>query len=290
MKPFTRTSPAATIAAAELQRSLRRFISFDQGTCLAGVGVILVVYTWLHASQYLLLLAAVVGITAGVLGLGRRPLATGDLQMAVMWVAAAQWGVSLAVTLVATFCLPMMVVAALLPTVLAVPYVDPRRLRLVNAVSFVVATLVVVLGTTQDVTGFTGDLPSWIPSAVLVAFVPFVTGLVVMVSTHNSARLTRALIDTLDGNDRLRVSERDLRESRARLAAATDAQRRRIARDLHDGAQQRLLSIALGVQQPAGSWPTTPWRPTRSSIGCRRISGSRWPSSATSPTACTRRC
>jgi signal transduction histidine kinase len=41
----------------------------------------------------------------------------------------------------------------------------------------------------------------------------------------------------------------ELRASRARILAAQDAERRRIERDLHDGAQQRLvnLSLALGI-------------------------------------------
>jgi signal transduction histidine kinase len=37
----------------------------------------------------------------------------------------------------------------------------------------------------------------------------------------------------------------ELRESRARLVEATDAERRRIERDLHDGAQQRLAGLLL---------------------------------------------
>lgn len=42
---------------------------------------------------------------------------------------------------------------------------------------------------------------------------------------------------------------RELRASRARLVVAADEERRRIERDLHDGAQQRLLSlrVKLGV-------------------------------------------
>ena len=39
-----------------------------------------------------------------------------------------------------------------------------------------------------------------------------------------------------------------IRESRARLATAHLEERRRIERDLHDGAQQRLLAIALQLQ------------------------------------------
>jgi signal transduction histidine kinase len=43
----------------------------------------------------------------------------------------------------------------------------------------------------------------------------------------------------------LRASARELRASRARLAEAADGERRRIARDLHDGAQQRLVLLAI---------------------------------------------
>jgi signal transduction histidine kinase len=41
---------------------------------------------------------------------------------------------------------------------------------------------------------------------------------------------------------------RELRGSRQRLVAAQDVQRRRIERNLHDGAQQRLLELALTLQ------------------------------------------
>jgi signal transduction histidine kinase len=50
-------------------------------------------------------------------------------------------------------------------------------------------------------------------------------------------------------NERLQAELRarlvDLQASRARLVEATDAERRRIERDLHDGTQQRLVSIAM---------------------------------------------
>jgi signal transduction histidine kinase len=41
---------------------------------------------------------------------------------------------------------------------------------------------------------------------------------------------------------------RQLRESRARIVATADESRRRLERDLHDGAQQRLLSVVLDLR------------------------------------------
>jgi signal transduction histidine kinase len=53
-------------------------------------------------------------------------------------------------------------------------------------------------------------------------------------------------------NERLQVELRTqlvaLRESRARIVQAGDEERRRLERDLHDGAQQRLLGIGMALQ------------------------------------------
>jgi signal transduction histidine kinase len=45
-----------------------------------------------------------------------------------------------------------------------------------------------------------------------------------------------------------RAAEAELRRSRARIVEATDAERRRLERDLHDGAQQRLVSLSLALR------------------------------------------
>ena len=46
----------------------------------------------------------------------------------------------------------------------------------------------------------------------------------------------------------LRSSLRELRESRERIMSAADVERRRIERDLHDGAQQRLVSLRIQLE------------------------------------------
>lgn len=47
---------------------------------------------------------------------------------------------------------------------------------------------------------------------------------------------------------KLRAQLAELRASRARIVAAGDAERKRVERDLHDGAQQRLLAAGLALQ------------------------------------------
>ncbi|MEU5281590.1 sensor histidine kinase [Streptomyces asoensis] len=59
------------------------------------------------------------------------------------------------------------------------------------------------------------------------------------------AALTRLLVAPRGGDPRSRVVE--LTRSRARLVDAFEAERRRIERDLHDGAQQRLVALSMSL-------------------------------------------
>ena len=61
---------------------------------------------------------------------------------------------------------------------------------------------------------------------------------------HN-AQLDAALQTTLD---ELRGQAEALRESRARIVASGDAERRRVERNLHDGAQQNLVALAVNLR------------------------------------------
>ena len=71
---------------------------------------------------------------------------------------------------------------------------------------------------------------------------PRLTHFAELVATAISAALIRA----------------DLDKSRVRILAAADESRRRIERDLHDGAQQRLATLAVQLRAAAGNLTTGP--------------------------------
>ena len=79
-------------------------------------------------------------------------------------------------------------------------------------------------------------------------------------STHAALGDERELVQAVGGaaalalenerlDARLRASVQELRASRARLVESTDAARRRIERDLHDGAQQQLVTLAIALRR-----------------------------------------
>ena len=67
---------------------------------------------------------------------------------------------------------------------------------------------------------------------------------------EDAARVTALAIDNERLTAELRAGRERLRVSRARVIEATDAERRRIARDLHDGLQMRLVLLAMMADRP----------------------------------------
>ena len=106
-------------------------------------------------------------------------------------------------------------------------------------------------------------------------------------ATSRSAGLY--LVCGVDITERKR-QEDELRASRARIVEAADAERRRLERNLHDGAQQRLVTLSLSlrlVEARLGpdSEPAAP-----AARRTRRARRRRSTSCATSRAGSTRRC
>jgi signal transduction histidine kinase len=85
-----------------------------------------------------------------------------------------------------------------------------------------------------------GPLVLFLPAVVLFGAAPWVARGV----TWLDVTAARALLGPTRA-EALELRVQSLTRSRAEVVAATDAERRRIERDLHDGAQQRLVSLGM---------------------------------------------
>ncbi|GAA4707731.1 sensor histidine kinase [Phytohabitans rumicis] len=115
----------------------------------------------------------------------------------------------------------------------------------------------------------TAPLHGWLladdPAGPLALAGATVAGLVLVFAAPWLAR-GFAAVDLLAGRALLGPSSRaelalrvaSLARSRADLVAAADAERRRIERDLHDGMQQRLVSLAMNLGLARASFPDAP--------------------------------
>ena len=85
-------------------------------------------------------------------------------------------------------------------------------------------------------------------------------------------------------------TDEELRRSRARIVTAGDEARRRLERNLHDGAQQRLVSLSLSLRLAQSLAPARPGGGRRDpGVGQRRSCHRRWRSCASWRAASTRR-
>jgi signal transduction histidine kinase len=230
---------------------LRLLIVVDVATAFTAAVLMLVSWRLWVDSPALPAVTAAVALAGVVMARALWPLRRGDVSQAVLWWAAANWGIAIIAASVATFAWPLMMLAALLPAVLATGTATGRALVWYVAGSVAVCTAVVLLGVLQDVTGLASETPEGLQHGLLALFIPAMAAMVGLIVLSNSLRLQGALAGALRAQD-------ELRSSRARLVAATDRERRRIERDLHDGAQQRLISIGIGLASATSLCRTDP--------------------------------
>lgn len=209
---------------------LRRFVSASTLLCTVGLGVAGVVWAVTGLPAIGVVVAVLVVVLACVVGAGlleRRGRLGGALGLLCAETAFAGVVVSLVVPQFA----PTAALIVMLPLTLGLPYLSRRALDLVALGQAATVVGVVVLGVADEGVVGGGLLPGWVPVALLAPTVVSVGLLVATTLTEGRASADAA-------NERLQAALAD-------LLGEIDASRRRIERDLHDGAQQHLAALAI---------------------------------------------
>jgi len=130
----------------------------------------------------------------------------------------------------------------------------------------------VIVGLGADPVELAGPQVSTVPRSVPYAFAGLIllaasSYLVTLVAGADAA-VTRSLLLSGGPEERLRAELTEVAASRARLAGAFEAERRRIERDLHDGAQQKLVALTMQRTRRPGTGPRHGrLRPDRAAAG-----------------------
>jgi len=215
----------------EIEPRLRRFALVNT-VSLVGSALLLVViyllgprYVEIRAVLAVLLVAAVVMVG----GLALTPLfreagvALALLASALVFSFGAAW--------ISPFLSPLAVLVLLIPLIVAYPYLGRRTLAFAVGVVIGAVTAVSALAESRRMTseGFPMQVFS------LAVFVPIVVIVIMVVIWQN--------YQELHGH------AEQLRESRSQVVKVADAARRSLERDLHDGAQQRLVGMSVLVSR-----------------------------------------
>jgi signal transduction histidine kinase len=232
------------VAGARLQQFIAAELCAFGGSTLLSLAL----YSFALRSLWMLALALICVAQCVTLGAALFLARRGDHQRSVTLVCAGNWASALLVTFVAPVLLPVMVPAVLLPVVFAEPYVRWQRLLTFTAITAVCALALGTLARLQDTSRLDDNAPGSVESAFIIAAVPIMTLLILLTVWHNAATL-RSNAAALRSSQKL-LTERaaQLAASRARLITAAVQERRRLERDLHDGAQQHLVALAVLIQ------------------------------------------
>jgi signal transduction histidine kinase len=219
------------------------FLGYGYLAMYFGTGVVLPLweYQYVLRSPWLLAIVAVSTAQCVVLAVALRLARHRRYQQSITLVCIGNWASVSLITFVAPALLPVMVLAALIPVVFAEPYIRWQRGL---AFTVITAGCVLALGALarfQNISHLAGQAPRWIETAFIVAALP-VNALLILVIVWNNANALRT-------SEKL-LAERaaQLAASRTRLITAADEERRRLERDLHDGAQQHLVALAVLIQ------------------------------------------
>lgn len=239
------------IGSAGLQREslaeLRSQFRMEQiASWIAAAGVVVLALGF--DQPWGLLLGAGVGLMAIVRVPSFAAVDRGDVVGAMWWEAAGVWGISLIVVGVIPDATPIMVLNLMSPLVTGAVYLHAREVRRLISAGVMVAVVLGVLGFRSEGTGIEDSVPEWLFQVIMIIFLA--SHVIVMSSSLSAANRVR--LATLDAvvavNEALMLADSDLRESRRRVISAGDRERVRIERNIHDGAQQRLVALAVQLQ------------------------------------------
>ncbi len=208
---------------------------------------------WAFVDQEPLLLALSV-VFFGLSMLRRQAIPaidSGDIERAIVLFTLSKWLVSLVFVVVLPITLPIAMVNIIMPIALVSTQLPERRFPVMVAAAMVVTLLAGMAGFLQNVFELELKVDPWVWQWLcIVVLVAHIVPLSLIVWRANRQQ-TIVLNEALDANVRLRESDAELRRSRSRLVSAADAERSRIERDLHDGAQQRLVAVLVQLRLAA---------------------------------------
>ncbi|MGL4176900.1 MAG: sensor histidine kinase, partial [Dermatophilaceae bacterium] len=228
------------------QQRLRAYLSINLAAIfVAVVGLSLARAGGLDSPQMRVTLWVLLG-AALLVAIGLW-LSTRDLtDQAAVLVVIANWSVALVTTWVSPFIAPVGLLVLLIPLVIVADNLPARMRTPMVTATVVVSGVLIAIGELGRADYVSTDSARALRALLVGVFVPLTVG-VIALGLRDYAR-------------RLWDRTRELEESRSRLVAAAVEARRSIERDLHDGAQQRLATLAIQLGRATRMFETDPAR------------------------------
>lgn len=229
--------------------AIGQFIAMDSGFAAAGLIVVVGAKLLVIDAMSAWLLVPFMLFLLGCLTTARRFLVEERSSLLILlMIIVGNWSVALAVAALVPFLFPVTALTVLMPVVLATPFLERAQLVIVIVLGAVVTGVASVIGRVRDGTGAMAEVSEGLQIVILVCTLTVQIIPIGLIVWQNNRLQIESLQRATELNGLLRRSQDELAASRRRVLLAGDVERRRIERNLHDGAQQRLLTVAVRLR------------------------------------------
>lgn len=228
------------------RNAIERFVVVDRAFVVGGIPFLVAVKLLVIESSSLWIILPFLVILLGCLSAARRLVTTGrSIPLALLLVIVGNWLIAIVVSAVVPFLWPVMAITVLMPVVLATPFLERPQLLWTVVCAAIVASASSAIGLLYADRGAMMEVSSDVQIVTVIAVQIIPIGLIVW---HNNRLQHESLVQATELNVLLQLSQDELAASRRRVVLAGDVERRRIERNLHDGAQQRLLAVSVRLR------------------------------------------
>jgi signal transduction histidine kinase/ActR/RegA family two-component response regulator len=197
---------------------LRQFLEYDLVVNAAMTTLVFVFFLIFRSGVFVVIGLEVLANNA-VLLWARTRAEDEQLDEAILATCVALWIINLTVAFTIPAVFPFLVLLAVWPVALALPYLHGRRLQEIMVVSSLVSLSVTILALPGDRFGVMDIVPAWVVNAVMLTAIPIGTGFICLLLWHYSSRLTETLDQTRRSELRLKA---EVMQRTSDLAKALD--------------------------------------------------------------------
>ncbi len=218
-------------------RRLRRYLELNFVAMATSALALALLYPYLGHNPSIAVNVAVLLAACAVIALGWWATRRERTALGAAGLALGSWVAAFGITYSSPFAAPLGLLAFLAPVVSLLEHLPRRALHLSLGLTVVAAGAVCAVAESRRAYPDSVQPEPWLAALMLLAFLPIVVAVVTAGIAQQIGRLT---------------SQADeLASSRRRLAIAADEARSAIERDLHDGAQQHLVTISVELGRVA---------------------------------------
>lgn len=219
----------------------KQLLVFNQASVLIALGLAVYFYFGFVRSPWIIAGSVWLLLFLALITEGRRRLSTTNTVTVGVAMLLGNWVTAVVITAVAPFTYAAGLYQVIIPVIAGGPVLERRAVSRTVAGAALMTVIICLLGFGLDDGGINPQVSEQVQDLTMIVGMPIMT-IAIGIGVWDAYQRSEVALQ------RMRTSNDQIRQSRQRLVTAADNERSRIERDLHDGAQQHLVAVAMQLR------------------------------------------